>query len=157
MANRVMAAKALKLRNQKRRYPRKMDLDKRGPRPNREVIGEYRSRARGIADLDVATRFDGVPAGKYDVNSRLREIVSRFDKLMFVLHIDNPAQRIRIYFNSRQDEIIIQRIFKRRQVYCLSKKYTSIDDAYFALENNVVSWNEERSFPNQQDTHAPLP
>lgn len=151
MANRTMAAKALKLRRQNRALPRRLSINgPKGPRPATEVLQEYRSRARSLGVDDNSWKgFDNTPAGRFDIEERAKDILGKFDNPLFVEHIDNPAQRIRIFFNSRQDSVVIQRIHKQRRVFSVSIAYTSIDDAYFVLAQEIVEWRiENKPFPD---------
>jgi hypothetical protein len=161
MANRTMQAKALKLRSQKRRYPRRMDLDIRGPRPNTTVLGDYRERAKGLALGDCWIVLDNgmtvlesqVPVVNGHLSARseidIDRINQKFNKPLFVEHLNNPSQRIRIYFNSRHDRVIIQQMHYLQRVARVSEVFTSMDDAYFSLKNDIVPWKLEMAIPDQ--------
>lgn len=83
MANRVMAAKAQKLRRQRRLFPRKMSADyiSVGAPPNRLVMAEYKERTRSLAFdqkyldwLEAVTRFRGKPPGKLEAEQEAKRI-----------------------------------------------------------------------------------
>jgi hypothetical protein len=173
MTNRVMGAKAHKLRKQNRQRPRTLSLDVRGPRPSTDVIREYKTRASSLGYDEADTywrgldgmltnvpQFKGVPAGRHETVSRSEEILRRFDNPLFVEYKPqvNPLPdhlRVRIFFNSRQDEVIIQEINIQTRMYRLSAMYTSVDDAYFAMWNDVVSWRLEKPFPSSTSSQPP--
>jgi len=164
VANRVMAAKAHKLRKQQRSRPRELSLDKRGPRPSGDVIREYKQRAstlgydeansfwRGLDGmLTNVPQFKNVPPGRHETITRSDEILRRFDNPLFVEYkpqVNPPPKhiRIRIFFNSRQDEVVIQEVDISLKRYRLSVMYTSVDDAYFSLWHDIVSWRLEKPF-----------
>lgn len=162
MANRTMAAKALKLRRQNRALPRTLTINRKGASgPNRVVLDEYKQRAASLGYEEANAWFvrcDGkitnegwnmLAAGKQDIRDRSAEILRRFDNPLFVEHVSNPSQRIRIYFNSRQDEVIVQQMHFLQRVVRLSFCFTSIDDAYYALKQDIVPWRYEKAFPDQ--------
>jgi hypothetical protein len=148
MANRVMAAKARKLQIQNRKLPRRLSMSAKGPSgPNQAMLAGYHHRAQGVGDVEPKDVFKGTPAGKHDINTRKDEILHKFDDPLFVEHIDNPFQRIRIFFNSRQDCVIIQQWDKRLKRYRLSIAYSCIEDAYTVLDFDSVSWRIEKPIP----------
>lgn len=158
MANRIMAAKALKLRKQNRKRPRTLSLDIKGPRPAREVIFEYRERAKSLGIPDFYDSTDlwwgskGYPSTKIFTKS---ELVQKWDQPMFVEyeaeHFKALGQQIRLYFNSRQDKVVIRRVYWTRRCYCLSLTFGSIADAYYGLLHDCVPWKDEQPFPTKND------
>jgi hypothetical protein len=141
MVNRVMAAKARKLRSQKRRYPRRMDLDKRGPRPNKEMLAEYRNRGKGVDD-GIPNRFANTPPGKHDIEQRREQILRRHDPVLRTKYKDNPVLAIWVCFDSAQREVWIEETRKRTQTIRNSIVYACTADAYFVLKNECVTWAE---------------
>src|SRR5882672_6007041 len=116
--NRTMQAKSVKLRAQKRRYPRRMDLDKRGPRPNLAVLADYSQRAKGLMVEDRWLMLDNgtivleseVPvvnahlSAKSEIDDKL--IGQKWDAPKYVQLWNTPVERVRLYFNSKKDKII---------------------------------------------------
>lgn len=147
MANRTMQAKARKLRAQRRRYPRKMDLDRKGPRPAKEVISEYRKRASTLG-YDAANDWAGIPntpAGKYDISSRTPEILHQFDVLHTVEYRNDTIMYVSLNFSMDKDQhVIIHQIHYLHGMERFSKPFPTTDDAYFALQHNCVPWQCER-------------
>ena len=155
MANRTMAAKALKLKMQRRKLPRNLQINIKGPRPNLEVLKDYKARAAGLGkehwfrglDGHITNKgIEGVASGRYEVQQRTAEILRLFDNPLFVTHREDEHQRIRIFFNSRQDKVIVQQVLYTRRVFRISETFTNIDDCYFALEQDIVDWRIERSY-----------
>jgi len=152
MANLTMASKMLKLRAQRRKYPKRMDLDIRGPRPKTEVLGDYRERAKGLAFGDGWIRLDNgqvvLESSVTTVNQHLSakaeidvdRINQKFEQPLSFTYMDNPAQTIRILFTIRKDSYRIEQKFKSRSIHRISIVYKSLDDCTFVLENEIVEW-----------------
>jgi hypothetical protein len=147
MANRVMEAKFKKLRAQRRRYPRRMDLDKRGPRPNKDVIAEYSQRAKTIGDPEPDKHWTGAGHG---TNGPSRAAIIRSldekrqddkDALNLLCgYMDNMVQHVWFMFNAHKNAWEIHQYHKRERIHRISRRYGSMDDAIFVLRNEIVDW-----------------
>ncbi len=161
MANRTMAAKGKKLRAQKRRYPRRMDLDKRGPRPNLAVLADYKQRAKGLAIEDQWLMLDNgtivlesqVPIVNAHLSARAeidaQGINEKWNTPKYIELCSTPSERIRLYYNSQKTKIIIQQVNLLRRVFRISEAFPCKDDAIYAMNHDIVPWRIEKKYTDQ--------
>ncbi len=161
MVNRTMAAKGVKLRAQKRRYPRRMDLDKRGPRPNLSVLADYTKRAKGLAIEDQWLMLDNgtivlestVPlvnahlSAKSEIDDKL--IAQKWDAPKFIELHSTPIERVRLYYNSQRSKIIIQQVRLLNKVFRISEAFSGFEEARYSFVHDIVPWRIEKSYTDQ--------
>lgn len=159
--NRTMQAKSVKLRAQKRRYPRRMDLDKRGPRPNLAVLADYSQRAKGLMVEDRWLMLDNgqivleseVPvvnahlSAKSEIDDKL--IAQKWGAPKYIEVCSTPIERDRLYFNSKKNKVVIQQVRLLNKVFRISEAFSSLADAQYALAMDIVPWRIEKRYTNQ--------
>lgn len=155
MANRTMEAKRLKMKKQRRLFPRNYSSDyiPTGKPPNRLVMQEYRERtlslafdAKYLAALEAKQKFHGVPPGKVEIRAKLEEMAAEgyATKVGFVL-IANTYQRCTLY---RRDDHkgfrLCHEDFKAKTVRW-SIEYPSKERAITVWHKSKVVWIEKKS------------
>ena len=150
MVNRVIEAKVLKMKKERRRRP-KLNPVKKSFRPNKDVLSEYRERTRqlGVDEKEIddwikvlfgRPVFKGVPPERkavLDLLSELRE--KEMEYLSFSL-IQNEIQWCRCYFNSQRTCVILVHADFRTGKLRRSIEYGSIDRAVSRWKDYKVRW-----------------
>lgn len=148
MANRVMAAKTLKMRRQRRAWARPFSI-KSGIQPNRETIQQYKRTAAGLGLEEARTRFPNVSPGKKDISDRIEEVLQHFnDPLFFDIFPENTYQRVRLFFNSRKTIFVIQHMNYKDNACRLSITYASAERAIQVWNTGKVIWKSRKEIPN---------
>lgn len=118
MANRTMQAKSLKLKRQRRLFPKHMSASyiPVGMPPNRLVMQEYKERTKSLAFddkymawLELIARFRGKPPGKVEAEAAWARIRDASPHLMRVRLSDknDKTKEVWMYFNSERTQNII--------------------------------------------------
>jgi len=119
MANRNMQAKALKLKKQKRLFPKSYSADyiPTGMPPDRQVMREYKARTKSLAfdeqymaHLEEKARFKGVPAGRFEVLNRLKFIECELGELKFVTIHEDFGCKAQLFYNSERTAFMIMEV-----------------------------------------------
>lgn len=149
MVNKTMQAKEMKLRRQKRLFPKQYAADyiPTGKPPDRMVVNEYKQRAKGLAFdakyleyLEQRARFKGVPAGKFEVNQKLMEILTAAEKLNFVKLMQTPLfHTLMFYPSDKRFFMIYEENFKEQKVYC-SMRYQFKANMIADWQANKIRW-----------------
>lgn len=149
MANTVMAAKRLKLKNQIKKLPRQMPT---GATPNRGVLNEYKERAKGLgvneAEIDNFIRsyykrdpWSGTGPERlavYELLSEIKRLVP--EMLYFEMIPQNSIQRLRCYFNSRKTVFVLAwDLYRKRQTF-RSMEYPTRDAVVRQWNRQKVVW-----------------
>ena len=146
MANRTMAAKALKLKKMKRLFPKQYQANyiPVGRGPNMEVMAGYKERAKGLAFdqkfldfLEMCSRFKGKPPGKVEAEAAIRRILEVVPQDMSFTLIRNVFQWARVFFNSEKTCFILL-----HENYKEGRVRTSM--TYHSKDNIIRAWNMDR-------------
>lgn len=151
MANRSMAAKAMKMKRARRTFPKSYcsDYIPVGMPANRLVMGEYKERARGLAFdsaylqwLEDTARFKGKTPCRVEVEAHIRRIESIAPAKMCFKLMENGTIRVRCFFNSEKTHwIIMEEDFKKGHVRT-SMSYSSKDSIVYAWKKDTIRWVE---------------
>ncbi len=159
MGNRVMAAKRLKMARQRRAWSK--DYQRRGyMQPNREVIQEYKQRAKGLAVFDDAVDrllSELVSPGKKEIkkDQRLREAVLQQAQLEAALPMD-CTMRVRgpgpqharlesfLYFNSQKTKFVLVHRDLNEGIERVSQPYPTKEVILLCWEGDNVLWKMKR-------------
>lgn len=155
MGNRVMAAKRMKMARQRRAWAK--DYQRRGfMAPNREVIKEYKERAKGLAVFeDAADRLlsELVSPGKKEILASQREKYAVLRQAQLEAHLPLECeQRVRgpgpqharlesfIYFNSRKTQFVLVHRDLNEGIERVSQPYPNKDLLLMSWEGDSVLW-----------------
>lgn len=157
MGNRVIAAKRLKMKRQRRAWA--ISLSRSGGRtPNRIVINEYKQRARGLMLTDDVSES---VIQKFCHDNNKREALKR--QATFELELGD-ALRYRgpgpntdqeeswVYFNPQKTAFFILHRDKKLGIERKSITFSSKEILYFRWTTGKVRWVEIRNvidFPNK--------
>lgn len=153
MGNRVMAAKAMKLRRQIRNAPRPMSG---GQVPNRGILQEYKERAKGLAvneaEIDEAIRhfynrepWHGVTPERLAVFETLDDLKRMVPEMLFFDIIpENTQQRLRCFFNSTKTCFVLEWTRYRKGVVLRSIEYPSRQAVVRSWDSDRTIWVETR-------------
>lgn len=144
-----MQAKALKLRNQKRKMPK--ELMRSGIVPNRGVLGEYKERAKGLgiseAEVDNLIRtiykrdpIVGIPAGRTEVLELLKELKHQVPEMLFFVVLDNCWYNVTCFFNAKKTCFVLAYTDQRRLITKRSIEYASKERALQVYHSGKVVW-----------------
>ncbi len=173
MANRTMQAKSLKLKRQRRLFPKQYcsDYIAVGGGPNREVMGEYKERSKSLAFdakylefLEAHARFKNVPPGKHEANVRLakmkledysltwQRIQEAAPNLQHVVLIHKLHKRVSMYYNQERTQFIL---WEEDFAHCTARasiRYQSRERLLERLRNDDVKWVGFVSSPSTTST-----
>lgn len=116
MANRSMAAKALKLKRQKRLFPRYLSADyiPTGKPPDRFVIQEYKERTRSLAfdadylaSLEAKQKFHHVSYKRREVEAHIKRIQELTPHMHCFVLCDMPALKAQCFYNVTRTRYMI--------------------------------------------------
>lgn len=120
MANRSMQAKALKLKRQKRLFPRYLGADyiPTGKPPNQMVMQELKERARGLAFdeeyadyLQVRKEMDRqgqhISEGRVLVAAHIQRIQNVAPALMNVVICNTKIQKTKLFYNEERNKFVL--------------------------------------------------
>lgn len=167
MANRTMQAKRLKLQRQLRRLPRviedppgeftehsKTPIPKRllaeGVRapqiPQREILQGYKHRAKSLEKEEGRTRFEGVPAGKFDIilaqqSQRVETLVD--SRIGFVI-AKTKVHWAKVFRNSQGTAFVILYVNFKEGVIRTSMTYRFQKNIVDDFRSNKLTWVEAR-------------
>lgn len=138
MVNRVLEAK--KLKERKRRF--------KLPRSGGVVWANGAAIYAGSLDLskeiqarnEAMTRKDRIPE-----LSDLADVRRNIDDPMFTQPLNNPAQRLRIYFNSQRTVFILQWVEWRKRQVRISITYPTASLAYQRWVEDRVRWKSPKT------------
>lgn len=153
MANRTMAAKRLKLRKQKRLFPKYLGASyvPTGKPPNMLVMQELKERSRGLA-------FDGEYAdylvtrmlmdmqgqhlhpGREEVKQHIRRIQETAPSLMNVTLVDNKICRVQMYFPSERNKFVLYEENRLEHFIRTSMVYMDRERCIAAMKSDRVRW-----------------
>lgn len=155
MANRSMEAKRQKIKRMKRTFPKSYcsNYIPVGNGPNREVMGDYKERARGLAFdaeylqwLEANTRFKGKTPTRLEVeaNIQVKAHLQRIEdvaptKMCFTL-MNNSILRVRAFFNSERTLWVIMEENFRKGTIRTSMTYSSKDSIVHAWRKDKLRW-----------------
>lgn len=159
MANRTMQAKTVKLRRQRRAFAKKLAY--RGMSvPNREILGEYKMRAKGLEidenDEDNLIRaiykrdpWTGMTEARREVLRRLVHIREAVPEMLFfwLPGYPNSVVGARIFFNAQKNCFILAEDDYRRGIMKVSlasgNKHILID----LWSRGKLTWQEFKPLP----------
>jgi hypothetical protein len=120
MANRVMAAKGLKLKRQRRLFPRYLSGDyvPTGKPPNQLVMREMKERARSLAFDDEYAEYlalrkymdrqgQHLHPGRLEVQAHLDRIQNTMPALMCVTLCDSLIKKVKLFYNEERNRFLI--------------------------------------------------
>ena len=118
MANRNIEAKRLKMKRQKRLFPRYLAADyvPAGKPPNVEVIREYKERGRSLAfDEDYADylvhreKLKGMypHPGREEVEAHIKRIKETAPSLMCVTICNSVLKKAKLFYNEERNRFLI--------------------------------------------------
>lgn len=160
MANRVMAAKRAKMARQRRAWSK--EYQRRGyMQPNREVIKEYKQRAKGLAVFeDTVDRLisELVSPGRKEIKAtqKEKEAVLRQAQLEASLPLE-CEQRVRgpgpqharlesfIYFNSRKTQFVLVHRDLNERIERVSQTYPTKEILLMCWEGDNVLWKVKKA------------
>lgn len=157
MSNRVMAAKGLKLKRQRRAWAK--TLSRKGyMQPNREVIREYKDRAAGLAVFDDApqVRFDAVmhrmsrEAGQRKLEALKKQAqfemgLPRDCEMSFKgPTVPDMYQETLIYFNSTKTKFVLILRDLEQRIERVSTVYSSKELLIMCWGMDKVAWVGKR-------------
>lgn len=172
MANRTLQAKAMKLRRQNRKLPRRYTEPEgeftehsktpiparlkaegvRAPmRPVQEILQIYRNSANSLKKEEAPTRFAGVVPGRKEVFDRLLELhFSRIAKLVdsrigFTI-LDTKAHWARVYRNAEKTAFVILYVNFKEGVMKTSMSYRFQKNIVDDFRADKLTWVECRAF-----------
>lgn len=151
MANRNMQAKALKLKRQKRLFPRHYAADyiPVGRSTEGNVLQrEARDRVKSLAFddeymkyLETKQRFHGVPAGRHEVLQHLNRIeMAVDDALKFVVIAKTNDVECQLFYNSDRTVFVLLEVEFTTGVTRSSMRYMDRMRCLDAYKRNEVRW-----------------
>ncbi len=152
MGNRVLAAKRLKMQRQRRAWAIPLSRSS-GQNPNRIVINEYKSRARGLGSDDVSESI----IQKFCHDNQKREALKRqaeFEVLLGdALRYKGPGpsnnqEESWVYFNPSKTAYFILHKDKKLKIERRSISYSCKEVLYAKWGMGRVTWVEIRDLPN---------
>lgn len=147
--NRSMQAKALKLKKQKRLFPKSYAADyiPTGMPPDRQVMREYKERTRGLAfddaymaHLEAKAKFKGVPAGRFEVMNRLKFIECELGELKFVTIHEDFGCKAQLFYNSERTAFMIMEVNYTDEVIRTSIRYMDRDRCILRWKDKDIRW-----------------
>lgn len=149
MANRSMAAKRLKLKRQKRLFPRKLSADyvPVGTGPDRFVIREYKERTRSLAfdaeflaSLEAKQKFHGVPPGRLEALEHMKRIENTIPKKECVNIHKTPFLKADLFYNEDRTRFLIYEENYRTRVVRTSMNYNNRERCITAWQEDTIRW-----------------
>lgn len=144
MVARWMQPKIIKMRRERRAWARPLSI--RGSAgPNWSNGKQYRDDTSLDLSLETQTRNEQMTR-KMPVPelADLSDVRRDINDPLFVNLIDNPLQRVRLYFNSQRTVFILQRVQWRKHEVCLSLTYPSATIAYQRYLEDRVRWKSPK-------------
>lgn len=151
MANRTMQQKSLKLKRQRRLFPKKLSADyvAVGSGPNRYVMSEYKERTRSLAFdqkyldwLETTSRFKNKPPGKVEAEKTWERIRDACPSLMNVTLVHTQAKCVKMFFNSFGDQYILYEENYIGRYIRASIRYQSRERLLDRFKTDSVRWVE---------------
>lgn len=150
MGNRVMAAKALKDKRQRRAWAKSLGY-KGGFTPNREVIKSYKLHARGLEDADFVDSVVNSVApylrGQRDKKEKLaaQGAIEAWLPDDCILKSTGPGpenqyERWLTYSNSRKDCLVVVHMDLHNGIERRSSTFSSRDYVMLAWELDAIKW-----------------
>ena len=167
MVNRTMAAKALKLKKQRRAWAAPLSV-KSGIRPNVDVIKGYKDRAKGlkfdekeidelIFRLFKRQPFKNTPPGRREAMVRrdkirmLAEMSEQVPDHLFFNYINNSVVRFDIFFTADKTCYVIVKENRKTRTISRSISYGSCERAISVIQRDKVRWSESFTLPYLPD------
>ena len=150
MANRTMQAKALKLKRQRRLFPKNYAADyiPCGAGPDKFLMREHKLRTKSLAfddaymkRLEERQRFKGVPAGRYEVLKRLKMLEETFGADYHFVNLRNDNQQlVQLFYNSERTAFAIVETDFENLVVRMSMKYMDKERCIATWKSNKLRW-----------------
>jgi hypothetical protein len=151
MANRSMQAKSLKLKRQRRLFPRSLSADyvPTGKPPNTQVIQEYKERTRSLAFDDeyidyLVKRASMEKAwphpGRAEIEAHLQRIKEAAPGLMCVSLLDSKITKVRMFFNESRNRFVLFEDNKLQNFIRTSLVYMDRQRCIRAFQSESVRW-----------------
>lgn len=147
MANRAMQAKALKLKKQKRLFPKSYSADyiKCPGNLDRTLMAEAKQRAKGLAFddkymeyIEQKQRFKGVPWGRFEVLQQLQLLRTYLgDDLQYVVLKQTDTTKVQLFYNSERTTFLILEVSYVEAVARMSMKYMD-------RERCIQTWRQQK-------------
>lgn len=167
MANRAIAAKTLKMKKQRRLFPKQYQANyiPVGRGPNQEVMAGYKERTRGLAFdqkyldfLELHARFKGKSPGRVEVEAAIRRIEEFVPQQMYFTVIKNCVQWCRVYFNSQHTLYILLHENYKNGTVRTSMSYSDKDRIISAWNTDRIRWVECKALsPKEPSAEASAP
>lgn len=164
MANRSIEAKKLKMRRAKRTFPKSYcsNYIPVGSGPNRQVMGDYKERARGLAFdskymswLEEVSRFKGKTPARCEVEAHIRRIEDIAPEKKCFQLMENSSLRARCFYNSSKTHwVIMEENFKEGKI-CTSMTYSSKDSIIYAWRKQKLKWVHISTRVTSREVPAP--
>jgi hypothetical protein len=150
MPNRPMQAKALKLKKQRRLFPKSYSADyiKCPGNLDRTLMSEAKQRAKGLAfddeymkHIEEKQRFKGVPAGRFEVLKIIEELRKDLDDDMRFVVIENSKDRkVQLFYNAEQTTYLIVEMVFENLIVRTSMKYMDKERCLLAWRTDKLRW-----------------
>jgi len=139
-----MQPKLIKMSRERRAWSRPLSV--RGSSPNWANGNQFRDTPLDLgvevqARNESATRKQRIPE-----LSELKEVRREINDPLFVQPLDNPVQRMRVYYNSKHEVFIIQWVQWRLKKVSISISYPSFGRAYQRWLEDRVRWRVHKDF-----------
>lgn len=153
MGNRVIAAKRLKMKRQRRAWAIPLSR-KGGQTPNRIVINEYKERARGLMIEDdisehIVTKFVRSEEKRAALKRQAEFELLLGDALRYKgPGPSNNQEESWVYFNPSKTAYFILHLDKKLRIERRSVAYSCKEILYTKWAMGKVTWVEIRDLPN---------
>lgn len=153
MANRTMQAKGLKLRRQRRLFPRHLSADyvPAGKPPNMLVMKELKERTKGLAFDDEYIDYlikrrqmdevgQHISIGRQEVSAHIERIRNTAPALMCVTLTNTVASKVLMFYNEKRDRFILFEDNKLNNFIRTSLVYMDRQRCIRAFQSETVRW-----------------
>lgn len=151
MANRSMQAKSLKLKRQRRLFPRHLSADyvPTGKPPNTQVIQEYKERTRSLAFDDEYIDYLIVRAsmegnyphpGREEIRAHMQRIQDASPGLTCVTLLNNVITKVRMFYNEKHNRFILFEDNTLHNFVRTSLVYMDRQRCIRAFQSETVRW-----------------
>lgn len=144
MVARWMQPKIIKIRRERRAWARPFTI--KGSSPNYANGKQYKETSLDLSEETIVTNERATRKMPVPELRDLTEVRRELNDPLFVQPLDNPIQRLRIYYNSRHTCFILQWVEWRHQRVSISITYPTFTIAYQHWIEDRTRWKHIHKF-----------